>query len=428
MIRYRTSISTLGNEKVIQLPYSAGGSGFAENRAGGGTHVFHILGLAATVVLCVLGLASAESEVMRPTARTTALEIPSKGGILASPAPIGTKLTYAEAGWDHVPSLMQEDDSETRAKVRLAYADLPLSFEANQGQTDARVRFLSRGRGYTLFFAPNEVALVLRKPHVAPERMSRRPRNRWRREPIGSHESEGVTRTVVRMKVIGANPAPRVVGLNELPGKVNYFIGNNPLDWRVDIQTYAKIKYEDVYSGVDFICYGNPRQLEYDFVVAPGADPNRITLSFEGANVSINNQGDLVLRIAGGEIKLQRPHVYQEVNGVKHIIPGSYRLLPRPTGHVAFQVAAYDTSKPLIIDPVLSYSTYLGGSSSDFARAIAVDAAGNAYVTGDTDSPTFPTANALQPALSGGIDAFVTKFNAVGNALVYPWMLPETPT
>jgi hypothetical protein len=215
------------------------------------------------------------------------------------------------------------------------------------------------------------------------------------------------------MKLVGANPNPQVVGLDELPGKSNYFIGNDPSKWRTNIPHYAKVKYKGLYPGIDLVFYGNQRQLEYDFVVIPGADPKVIQLAFEGIvgagfkpAPTIGDNGDLILHTAGGEIRLHKPRIYQEINSVKQPISGGYVLLEietqdsgLETQKVGFQVAAYDISKPLIIDPVLSYSTYLGSSGTDVGSGIAVDPSGSTYVTGNTTSTDFPTANPFQATL-----------------------------
>src|SRR5947208_3129780 len=249
------------------------------------------------------------------------------------------------------------------ARVSETYGKLPLHFEANRGQTHEDVRFLARGAGYSLYLTADEAVLVLTRPN--PD--ATQPRGR----PV-----------VVRMSLVGAAPKPLVSGLDELPGKANYLIGN-PAKWQTNVPTYAKVHYREVYPGIDLVYYGNQRQLEYDFVVAPGADPNRIVLGFQGAErLEINAEGELVLHAAGEVIRQRVPVIYQEINGVRTKLEGRYVL--KDAHRVGFQVAAYDPSRPLVIDPTLVYSTYLGGSGGDVGHGIAVDAAGAAYVTGRT--------------------------------------------
>src|SRR5437660_7898279 len=299
----------------------------------------------------------------------------------------------------------------TKQEVLAAYGKVPLSFEANQGQTDPQVRFLSRGSGYTLFLTPTEAVLTLTKAGA-----------HAKRQISGEAtlvEPEKHAGTVLRMKLLGANPMSRVTGVEELRGRSNYFIGNDPAKWRANVPTHAKVEYRDVYPGVNLVYYGNQRQLEHDFVISPGADPKVITLAFEGMDgVAIDALGDLVLRADGGEVRLRKPFVYQDQDGQRAVIPTRYVLKAERT--VAFEVASYDATKPLIIDPVLAYSTLLGGSNDDRGFGIAVDAAGNAYVTGGTGSSDFPTtAGAFQTTLGGSSDAFVTKLDPTGTALVY---------
>src|SRR5438477_2498195 len=297
------------------------------------------------------------------------------------------------------------------ARVSQSYGKLPLHFEANEGQTHHDVRFLARGAGYSLYLTAGEAVLVLTKPnpdakrdaHSTPERRGTQARG---------------TPVVVRMSLVGAAPKPPVSGLDELPGKANYLIGKDPTKWRTNVPTYAKVHYRAVYPGIDLVYYGNQRQLEYDFVVAPGADPNRIVLGFQGAErLEINAEGELVLHAAGEVIRQRVPVTYQEINGVRTKLEGRYVL--KDAHRVGFQVAAYDQNRPLVIDPTLVYATYLGSSGWDYGSGIAVDAAGSAYVTGSTSSADFPTANALQAAKAGFQNAFVTKLNPTGSALVY---------
>src|SRR5207245_1461810 len=236
-----------------------------------------------------------------------------------------------------------------------------------------------------------------------------------------------VSRTVLRMIFIGANPEPSVVGAEELPGKANYFIGSDPANWRTDVPTYAKVRYKNVYPGIDLIYYGNQRQLEYDFVVSPGADPTRIRLGFQGADkLEVDAKGDLVLHTATGVSRHRKPVIYQEVDGARRGIAGGYVL--EGARRVGFRVAAYDARRPLVIDPALFYSTYLGGGGADFIQTTALDASGNAYVTGFTDSINFPTTSgAFQPTLvGGGGDVFVAQLNATGSGLLYATYLGGT--
>ena len=200
-------------------------------------------------------------------------------------------------------------DLAASAQVRKRYGHLPLSFEANHGQSDSTVKFLSRGSGYSLFLTSNEAVLVLSQSEADESRKA----SRVARAAVRARHRKSA---VVRMTLVNANPQSQAAGHDELPGKSNYFIGNDPAKWRTNIPTYAKVKYEDVYPGVDLVYYGNQGQLEYDFVVAPGADPRLVTLAFEGArDVHIDARGELVLGVEGGEVRQHKPVVYQEVGG-----------------------------------------------------------------------------------------------------------------
>jgi len=291
-------------------------------------------------------------------------------------------------------------DQKTRARVSEAYGSLPIRFEANAGQTDAKVKFLSRGRGYNLFLTQSEAVLTLRRVNS---------------------QNGADAQSVVRMKILGGDPAPQMEGLDRLPGGSNYIIGKDANRWRRNVTGFAKVRYRNVYPGIDMIYYGNQRQIEYDFVVAPGAAPDVIRLGFDGVNqMEIDAQGDLVLRTAGGEIRLRKPVAYQEVNGSRREVASRYALKGKQ--EVVFELGEYDHARPLVIDPVMAYSTYLGGSSGDIANSIAVDSAGNAYVIGRTFSSDFPTANPLQPNPGENNDqgdVYVAKLNREGSALVY---------
>jgi hypothetical protein len=303
---------------------------------------------------------------------------------------------------------------DAKAQVQANYGKLPLSFEANQGQTDARVKFLARGQGYTLFLTPTETVLSLNKPQAKTKTSSSSIKPSPAAETIG---------TVLRMQLVGANSAAKMVGREPLPGKINYLIGKNSSRWHTQVPTYGKVAYEGIYPGVDLVYYGNQGQLEYDFAVAAGADPHNIKLSFRGADkIDVNPTGELILHTKTGDLHMHKPVIYQQINGVHKPVNGGYVL--KKDQSVCFQVAAYDPTLPLVIDPVLIYSTYLGGSDLDTSSSIAVDLQGRIYVAGTTSSSDFPVINSVQPTLSrraGGfpVDAFVAQLTADGSALRY---------
>jgi hypothetical protein len=276
------------------------------------------------------------------------------------------------------------------AAHRLAALQSPLFFEANQGQVDPAARFVARGDGVTLFLTLHEAIVALRGA-AAP--------------------------AVVRMRWLGANPAPEIAGRDELAGKVNYLIGADPTRWRRHVPTYARVVYRGVYPGIDLVFHGRDRRLEYDFVVAPGADPAAVRVAFEGAESVALEHGDLVLGTPAGPLRMPRPVLYQEMDGTRREVAGGYRL---DGPHVGFAVGAYDRTRPLVIDPALVYSTYLGGTGVDEGPATAVDGAGNVYVAGRA-SPGFPVApGVLQPTFGGGLgDAFVAKLTPDGSGVVY---------
>lgn len=277
-----------------------------------------------------------------------------------------------------------------------------LVFEPNLGQTDDQVRFLARGPDYTLFLTDQGVVARLapgRRDDVA---AGGRPRAAG---PVGA---------VVGMTLADANPSPRVTGEVPQPGTSRYFIGNDPAAWKRDVQRFGQVRYEDVYRGIDAVYYGNRGELEYDFVVAPGADPGVIALDFAGVDgMSLDTNGNLVLDTGDGALVQHRPVVYQMVDGARRLVDGAYTLLDEDT--VGFVLGAFDASLPLTIDPVLSYSTYLGGNANDQAHAFAVDEAGNTWVVGETSSIEFPWEFDIDSEFSGGeADAYVCRFRAVG--------------
>jgi len=274
----------------------------------------------------------------------------------------------------------------------------PLAFEENVGQVDTQTRFVARTASFSLFFTESETVLAT------------------------SHDA-------VRMKFIGSSPDTRLVPVEPLPGKTNYLIGTDPSQWKTGIRSYSKVRYEQLYPGVDLVFYGNDRELEYDLEVSPGADPHAVRLTLEGASdLAIADNGDLVGRSAYGELRFRKPVIYQKSGtGTPASVTGRYRLEGE---QVAFEVDDYDPSQPLVIDPVVVYSTYLGGSASDTTagssgggarQMIAVDAKGAAYVAGRTESPVFPTTSgSWQSSAPSYIGlGFITKIAPDGESVVY---------
>jgi hypothetical protein len=319
-----------------------------------------------------------------------------------------TRLTAQSGRATDSKSAGQESAEVHRSQMAENYGRLPLSFEPNAGQTDPRVQFLSHGGNRTLFLTPTEAVLELNKKqdeavglHVANYK--------------STHECESL---VLRMRLLGANVHAVPRGLEQLPGRSNYFIGKNSANWHRNVSTYGKVRFSGVYPGIDLVYYGNERELEYDFVVEPGADTSRIQLAINGASkVILNENGDAVVGSKDGEILLRRPLLYQEVDGKKIKVDGGYML---KGNELTFRVSDYDHDRTLIIDPVFSYSTYLGGVNSDGAAGVAVDSAGNAYVVGTTSGTGFPvTTGVFQPTSHGPTNAFIAKLNAAGTALVY---------
>ncbi|HXJ95413.1 MAG TPA: choice-of-anchor D domain-containing protein [Terriglobia bacterium] len=319
-------------------------------------------------------------------------------------------------------------DHATEEAVVHSYGKLPLSFEANLGQTDPGVRFLARGSGYTLLLTRVEAVLVL---HRFSRLEAASKLGQIRASESGGRGARGTTArdlapqiSVLRMKLAGANSAVSVEGEAQLPGRSNYLRGRDPSRWELDVPNYADVRYRRVYPGVDLVYYGDQGKLEYDFVVAPGAGAGQIGLDFGGVRRLHLDRvtGDLVITAAGCEVRFHKPIVYQRGPEGKERIAGSFRINGR---HVAFGLGNYDHSRPLVIDPTLGFSTYLGGLLDDEAQGLAVDTSDNVYLTGYTDSTDFPvTAGAYQTECGGGCangayDAFVTKLNSSGTALLY---------
>ncbi len=300
--------------------------------------------------------------------------------------------------------------SNTGISRGVRYGELPMTFEENRGQTDPQVKFLSRAKGYIAFLTSGGIVLSLRPTKMVKAGV---PSN------SSTAQNRRAPNATVEFRLVGSAANTVSVGEYLQSGRVNYFMGSDHSKWRTNVPTYRSVRYKNVYPGIDLIYYGNHQQLEYDFAISPGADPRLIQFGIKGASrIELDEAGNLVLQTAGGELHFQSPVVYQESDGRRVPVRGSYVL--KDATHIAFQVASYDESKLLVIDPVLMYSTYLGGSGDDQASGIAVDTAGNVYVAGSTDSTAFPlTTSGSHPAPAVQTHVFVAKLDATGSNLIY---------
>src|SRR5579872_4692278 len=268
---------------------------------------------------------------------------------------------------------------------------LPLRFEENWAGTDTQARYIARGPNFLVSLAPAETWL------------------RWKNERI-------------RTRLIGASRDTRIEPEQKLPGSANYFLGN-ATEWRHDVRGYARVRYHEIYPGIDLIFHGEQGRLEYDFVVAPNVDPQCIQLELDGQrDLKIDAGGDLVVSTKVGDIRWKRPDLFQEIDGKR--IPVTGRFVRIGKRSVGFAIGDYDARRELVIDPALSYSTFLGGNGNEFARGIGIDGAGNVYIAGGTTSPNLPVVSAVQTSYQGRSsdflagDAFVAKFSPSGQ-LVY---------
>ncbi|HEX3281567.1 MAG TPA: SBBP repeat-containing protein, partial [Pyrinomonadaceae bacterium] len=291
-----------------------------------------------------------------------------------------------------------------RGQLSNLAAQLPLSFEQNMGQLDTRAKFSARGSDYTVFLTSTGALVELR------QNTSRNLKAHGRTKSASSSS--------LAMNLLGANARATATGVEQLPGHGNYFLGNDPSKWRTNVPTFRAVRYEDIYPGISLGYYGNRQELEYDFIVAPGANPQTIRLRFnQSARPRIDADGDLVLRTPLGELRQRKPVVYQEIYGQRRLVAGRFTVVAKQT--IGFEVGPYDNTRELIIDPTLVFSTYLGGSGDDLGSSIAVDSNNNIYIAGTTSSTNFPLQSAAYGSNSGLADIFVTKIDATGANILY---------
>jgi len=302
-----------------------------------------------------------------------------------------------------------------KAREVISFDRLPLGFEENEGQVSRQVRYLARGQGFRVFLTQDDAVLQLMKSERADQPDGTSSSNLNDLRYSGPSAATG---DVVRLKLLGASHHARISASDRLPGYTSYFLGNDPRHWHTKIPNFARLRYHEIYPGVDLAYYGRQGQLESDFMLAPGSEPRLIRLGLEGArNMHLNASGDLVLKVRGGSVYLRRPRAYQGKGASRREVPARYVI--RAGNEIGFALGPYDHHQELVIDPVLTYSTYLGGSGGDVGYGIAVDSANNTYVTGTTSSINFPTTTGSQATLGGGIDVFVAKLNPAGTALLY---------
>ena len=312
----------------------------------------------------------------------------------------------------NISGIATASGAPARPRAGEAFTSLPLSFEPNLGQAVKEAKFVARGAGSTLFLTDTEV--VLSGPS---KDEGRRNKSVISDSSVIAHASSVSRSAVLRMRFAGANHASQIETGDELPGRSNYFVGKDPARWRTNIPNYANVRYRGIYPGIDAVYYGRQRELEYDFVVAPGADPETIRLDFAGADdLRLDESGNLLLRVGTGEIIQRAPVIYQEENGERQSINGRFAFTDEH--QVGFDIGAYDPTKPLVIDPILSYSTYLGGNRIELGEGIAADSEGNVYVCGVTKSFDFPGRTT-----TGAAAAFVTKLSAGGDTILYSTIL-----
>ncbi len=358
----------------------------------------------ATTTATTTVVASSTLPLSRPTSgvdmtatSTVTASVPGPTGVVTATAPVPANDSGAPAVTGPITASMQG-----------RYAALGLVFERNDGQTDGQVRFLAHGHGYTVFLTASDAVLALVKPrppvplHTLVEQ-----------QDAGTLPLTPTQETVLRLHFVGANSAAMLSAEDPLSSTASYVVGRDPTAWHASIATYQRIVYHDIYPGID-LAYHGAHDLEYDWLLAPGADPSLIQFSLEGAQgLAVDTQGNVLARTAVGLLRQTAPAAYQDVDGQRHDVSVRYTLAGN--GQVGVALGAYDPSKPLVIDPTLSYSTYLGGSGTDVGTGITTDSAGNAYVVGWTGSANFPvTGGVYGSTLRGATDVFIAKFDPSG--------------
>jgi hypothetical protein len=298
-----------------------------------------------------------------------------------------------------------------RAHLQASFAALPLAFEQNQGQTDAQVKYMARGSGYGLFLTNSDAVFAFHAKNPASDLPQR---GRHSAAANAARRQQPQSDAIVRMQLLNGDSHAQIAAVDPLPGKTNYYIGNNPKNWHSNVPQFARVNYKNVYPGIDLAYYGQQSKLEFDFILAPGSSPAPIHLAFTGAqHVSTDGAGNLVVSSRLGNVTLHKPVAYQQQNGERQLVDASFSL--KANNEVSFNLGKYDPNRELVIDPSLTYATYLGGGQEDEVFAIAKDGSNNIYVTGESDSTSGWPSSAGGNVISGhNFDVFVTKLTSTG--------------
>jgi hypothetical protein len=316
----------------------------------------------------------------------------------------------------HAASRLPIRSDDRRAAVAKSFGHLPLSFEANQGQTDPAVRYLARSGASTIFLTDDGATLAMTRQEMAPgiTRGSADPRDSLK---LLASRGRKVRTCALKLAFDGMNTKASPRGIVRLPGATNYLVGSDPAKWHSGIPNFERVKYSSLYPGVDLEFYGTNGRLEYDIDVAPGANPNAVKMRIEGAErLALDHAGNLVASVGGESAMLGKPLAYQEIDGVRHAVKANFAL--QGASGVTLALGRYDHRAPLVIDPAIMYSTFEGGTIAE-VQALAVDGAGNAYIAGWTSTNDFPVNGGVQAQLNGIDNAIVAKLSPTGTNFIY---------